>query len=73
MVELKDTLQSTSCYVVVDRSFFLENPEVILAYLIFAVDHKILGRGGFAVYVSKDLQLKFVVELCSSLGILEVL
>ena len=55
MVELKDTLQSGNCYAVVDRSFFLENLEVILAYWIFAVDYKILSRGGFIAYMSKDM------------------
>ena len=32
MVEFQDTLQSANCHAVVDESFFLEKPEIILSY-----------------------------------------
>ena len=69
--ELYNVLLSLNYFTVVDSSFFLENPNIILAYLIFAIDHKILGRGGFVVQVEKDLQSVFVDKLCGSFRVLE--
>ena len=71
--EIQDTLQSANSYKLVDRSFFPENPKVILAYLIFSVDHKILGRGGFAACTSNDVQSVFIAKLYGSLSVLEAL
>ena len=66
-------MQSSNCHIVVDRFFFPENLEVILAYLIFIVDYKILDRRGFTVHASKVMQSAFVTELYRSLGTLEAL
>ena len=72
MNELYNVLLSLNYFTVVDSLFFLENLDIILAYQIFTIDYKILGRGGFVVQVRKDLQSAFADKLCSSFKVLEI-
>jgi len=56
-----------NCIVVVDSSFFLETLDFTSTYWIFVIDNYTIGKGGFVVKVSKDLQLVFIEEVCSRL------
>ena len=58
------------CFIVVDRSFFSEHPEFILAYWFFIIRTQIIGTGSFIAKVSKDLQSAFAEEVYRELGVL---
>ena len=70
-METGDNLKAGSCCAVVDMSFFRDNRELIPSFWIFEAEKIILCRGGFVARTSEDLQLAFVTEIFSGLGVCE--
>ena len=63
-------LASNKYLVVVNGSFFLEQPEFILAYCIFTYKKIIIGRGGFVSKVHPHLQSIHAAKVYRGLGVL---
>ena len=67
---LESTFFTDKCFTVVDRFFFPEYPEFILAHQFFVIRTEVIETRNFVAKVRRILQSAFAAEVCGGLCIL---